>query len=179
MPPQKRTSSAAQLALARAKTVANSNMRKLGRPPAQLVEFVDDVCEADVDGYEEDWIKEMMDLRYYAGEALRTAERSAISRQLASEQIAAYTPIQRGDTLTTADRLVFAEDDTSIFYHLSCADYSSVCACCHHMRESWRKCNRRDGSVTPAWRLLGTTRFVCRYCYDKIRSGIGAKVIRD
>lgn len=132
----------------------------------------------DIAGHEDAWEKLLLELAEdteYSKRSLRKkVEESKRATLLKSERAVLSCPsVDVGATFTDVASLVWVENDADVW---ETSDFEETCVCCNRMEESWRHKGRHGYDVEPRWRIVGSSKFVCRWCYDSLAAGHACKI---
>lgn len=176
----KRSASKADLRKHQAKVAAADAALPEGRPPPALAAQLVAIKPLDILKHEDAWRKEIEVLREGCRRMESVLDATGVVRVVLAEKEAYdMRPLHKGDPVTTKTPLIWIDHDNATLYDLDTVDYDETCACCDRMKESWINYPKSYGKIEPRWRLIGTTRFLCRFCYEKVQGGASLPIIRD
>jgi hypothetical protein len=167
----KRNASAAELNERNAKLDAALVTSGRAPPPNPFK----DVHKADFAGHEKAWLALFRRMQDNIATLIASAEESVCETFLRTERAAFACPsVDVGAVLDDVKHLVWVENDHPDDIWESVDD---TCVCCNRMEESWRHMGRNGFDVEPRWRIIGSSKFVCRWCYDQLSAGKTCKIM--
>lgn len=134
-----------------------------------------DVHKADFAGHEKAWLALFRRMQDNIASLIASAEESVCETFLRSERAAFACPsVDVGAVLDDVNHLVWVENDHPDDIWES---HDDTCVCCNRMEDSWRHMRRNGFDVEPRWRIIGSSKFVCRWCYDQLFAGKTCKIM--
>lgn len=183
MPPRKRPVSQIDAKTHAAKVAAADAQIAEGHPPPEFIKLAAETTNLAASAmfkHEAAWHKVIHDLDGAAHYLRRTLAEARILRAISSEKIAyGINDAQPVTHIDSSMPLLFYTLDIEAFYEYSWVpDYSGICACCDQMKASWDNVPKHYGrNSDPRWRVIGTTHFVCRFCFERIRGGARLAIV--